>query len=102
MTFTFTRTGTKTTSIIIWPLYKYTTVTLEQFGDSFEESVLDFIKAHDTDKSFYYTNIPETPITNPLVAQTFLDPTHFYNKFTICEWDTTTDKNNIKIHDVMR
>ena len=84
-------------------LYKYTTETLDEFTlhDSFEASVLAKIQALDNNDEFEYTYRPTTPIINPLISTEFLKKDHYYNTYTICEWDAEIE-NNVVVHDVIR
>ena len=84
-------------------LFKYTTETLEEFTlhDSFETSVLTKIQTLDDKDEFEYTYRPTTPIINPLISSEFLKKDHFYNSYTICEWDAKIE-NNVVVHDVIR
>ena len=72
------------------PVYK--SVWDGSTNTSFEVDALLKIKELDVDKEFTYTYTPEDPIKNPLIATSFFNTSHFYNPFTICEWEE--DANN--------
>lgn len=93
-------------TIFVPPLFKYGTKTLSsiEFVDdssTFETSVLERIKQLDFDTEYSYTYRPVNGIKNPLVSNTFFNRKHFYNAYTIPEWDTYID-DNITVHDVVR
>lgn len=93
-------------TIFVPPLFKYGTKTLSsiEFGDNsstFETAVLERIKQLDFDTEYSYTYRPVNGIKNPLVSNTFFNRKHFYNAYTIPEWDTYID-DNITVHDVVR
>lgn len=100
----------KGTSLIIPALFKYNKKQLTEIitsnegdfqGRTFESILLEKIKALDVEKSFDYTHRPSNPVTNPLVSTSFLRKDHYYNPYTICEWDADID-NSVTIHDVIR
>ena len=75
-------------SILINHLYRYVkpdNITAEKFED-YTELLTQF----DPDRQFQYVyDIPENIlIEDPLDPQSFLDPHHIYNGFTICQADT--------------
>ena len=89
------------------PLFRYSAENLSNIryggkNNLFEDDLISLIGSKlDTKNEFSYTYRPKNYIENPLVASSFFKPDHFYNKFTICEWDTAVDKN-IVVHDVIR
>ena len=110
ITLTFDCSGLQPSSVIHIPaLFRYNTNILDTVNisqsdtdtSSFEDILLDKIANLDVDKEFSYTYMPENPIYNPLNSETFLQKDHFYNKFTICEWDTNIS-DNVRIHEVVR
>lgn len=108
-----TLSGTKTDmpiTITIPPLFRYKKDLLELIDSrhgnplsapSFESKVIERIKDLDKEKAFNYTNVPATPITNPLVSTEFFKKQHFYNAFTIPQWNTEVE-NNVIVKDVVR
>ena len=86
-------------------LFRYKTDVLDTIrtkdDKSFEEQVLSRINQLDTAGIFNYVHKPINAIQNPLVATEFLRKEHFYNSYTICQWNSIVD-NCITIHDVIR
>lgn len=75
-------------------LYTHT----EMIDDEYFERILQLIPRFDKDNVFNYTyqvNEDEC-ISNPLEAASFMNTNHIYNKFTICEFDST-DNTSIYI-----
>ena len=101
----------KNTQLTILPLYKYTTKLLDQLKHtktdeqdkeiSFENALLTKLEELDTNSIFTYIHDTPASIINPLISEEFLKDTHFYNPFTICEWDANVS-SNVVIHDVIR
>lgn len=105
--FTITaETKVKNNIITIPPLFRYTKDELKKFkDDKFEQRLLNRIYNLDPRGEFSYIHKPHNPIVNPLYSAEFMKKAHFYNPYTICEWDTqmTSGKtDNVKIHDVVR
>lgn len=69
--------------------------------DTTDEDGIVIRRALDRDKCFDYMYQPVNPIYNPLVATSFLKKDHFYNKYTICQWDANTEET-LTVHDVIR
>lgn len=98
-------------TITIPSLFKYTKDVLSTFDNTtydnttFEEGLLETISLLDVNKEFNYAYNPKNPIKNPLIAEEFLNKSHVFNNYTICEWDTVMslrNLNNIVVHDVVR
>lgn len=90
-------------TITIPALYKYSKKLINDIktnGAPFEDLVTEKISVLDPDKLFDYTYTPINPISNPLVATSFLKKDHYYNPYTICEWDADIE-NTVTIHDVI-
>lgn len=75
-------------TVTIQPLYKYTTENLDALSIS-EGNILRNLRRLDVQGQFDYIGEIESPIENPLLPISFFNKDHFYNKFTICEWEET-------------
>lgn len=92
-------------SLIVNPLYKYSLSSLEAYESEdssfdFETELLKELDMLDPSLLYNYTYKIANAIDDPLDAATFLQSNHFFNKYTICEWDTNVD--NITVHEVSR
>lgn len=88
-------------NLIFNPLYKFNTSNLRAISDTFEEQLLERLSQLDVNNEFDYSYEPSNPIVNPLDSEKFLTNTHFYNPYTICEWNADV-AGNIVVHDVTR
>jgi len=83
-------------SIVLANPYKY---DLDKLGiDDIATTVIQrLIKFFDTEKIFDFTYVvPDSnKVQKPLEAKSFNNSAHIYNKFTICQLDTTDIGNNI-------
>ena len=72
--------------------YKITDFTAQDIADLIDTSL-------DKKHIFNYTYVvpEEDMVRNPLVASSFLDTNHIYNKFTMCRWDTSSELNKLAI-----
>ena len=87
---TITRTlATEEVTITLQNPFLYTHTG--QMNDEYFERMLSLIPRFDRDNVFNYTyQVDEDElIENPLLGASFLNPNHIYNKFTICEFDTS-------------
>lgn len=87
-----TLTGSNvTTSVGFLPLFQY----VDTYDTSLVSAVLERISELDTGNLFDYTyDVDDTlNIINPLSASSFLNNQHIYNKYTICQLNTTSLKN---------
>lgn len=88
-------TGTRLT---ILPLYKHK----REDGSEFNNHCA-LVKQLDKDNKFNYTHVIDSNvlIEDPLRSESFLNDSHIYNKFTICQWDignpNIDDNTSIKI-----
>ena len=88
-------TGTRLT---ILPLYKHK----REDGSEFNNHCA-LVKKLDKDNKFNYTHVIDSNvlIEDPLKSESFLNDSHIYNKFTICQWDignpNIDDNTSIKI-----
>lgn len=94
---TITRTlATEEITITLQNPFLYTHT--DDINDEYFERMLLLIPRFDRDNVFNYTyQVDEDElISNPLDGASFLNPNHIYNKFTICEFDTS-DNTSIYI-----
>lgn len=95
-------------SITIKPLYRYDIENLKiptksshdatSTNSEFETNVLSSIKNMDPDCVFdYMSDAASDCITNPLESNSFFYKNHYYNKFTIGQWDVLSDNTNINL-----
>ena len=106
---TFTTNSTSSGNLLVYPLYRYTTSILDFIrvknmhttsseNTTFEQNVVEKLNTLDPDSIFDYTrSYDESKIENPLVANSFLYKNHFYNSFTISQWDVQSDKTMINL-----
>lgn len=106
---TSTLSGSIPSIITFNKLFKYTVPNLEEVKDGEQDyKIGDFTAqdiAHlidtelDTQHIFNYTYVvkDEDMVRNPLVASSFLDTNHIFNKFTMCRWDTSSELNKLAI-----
>ena len=83
----------KPKTIVINKLFKYST-SLE--ADEFDRYV-ELIPKFDEERKFNYTYSPSknNMIEDPLDSESFLNPYHIYNKYTICQLDTSKIKYTV-------
>jgi hypothetical protein len=109
LTVTSTLQDTIPSSITFNKLFKYTVPNLEEVKDGEQEYKINDFSAQDiadlidteldTHHIFNYTYVvpDEDMVRNPLVASSFLDTNHIFNKFTMCRWDTSSELNKLAI-----
>ena len=109
LTVTSTLKDTIPSSITFNKLFKYTVPNLEEVKDGEQEYKINDFSAQDiadlidteldTHHIFNYTYVvpDEDMVRNPLVASSFLDTNHIFNKFTMCRWDTSSELNKLAI-----
>ena len=85
------------TAIVLNKLFRYNKP--DNISDEDFERYNNLLINLDPDRRFQYGyEIPENIlIENPLAPESFLDPHHIYNSFTICQLDTTGKNNSIVI-----
>lgn len=88
-----------------YSVYDNDEFTTEQLPQTFERFLHITLRELDPHSEYSYTHRPKNPILNPLNSIEFMRKRHFYNPYTICEWDAIITENNvdkITIHDVVR
>ena len=90
MTITATYNGDGSRVFTLRPPYRVKIPDALQQGKSYN-AVYDKVLALDTKKAFDYTYqvAAEDLIENPLDPESFLNPKHIFNPFTICQMDTS-------------
>ena len=68
-------------------------------ADGTKTTLFNKLQALDYDNQFNYGYVvPEDKlIDNPLIAASFLDPNHPYNRATICRWNHKAEASSIKV-----
>lgn len=84
-------------SIVINKLYRYVkpeNITVDNFYN-----YMDLLMEFDVDNEFQYTyQVPKNIlIEDPLDPQSFLNPHHIYNSYTLCKYDTNFKNSTVKI-----
>ena len=94
-------------TLFLSPMYKYNSSNLKSFdyysdNETFEQKLCEKLEQLDPTQLYNYLSNVTDNIVNPLDSSSFLNNKHFYNSFTICEWDTIVTDTTMTVHDVTR